>query len=84
MLMEVLAKKVTALYKLAQEQLSKQDHYDFGLRALKAVLVMVGTLKRGSPYVPENVMLVRAVRYVWPMEGAIYLSIMLVRLVDLN
>ena len=44
-----LAKKMTVLYKLAKEQLSKQYHYDFGLRALKSVLVMAGALKRGSP-----------------------------------
>ena len=41
------------LYKLAQGQLSKQYHYDFGLRALKAVLVMAGELKRGSPDLNE-------------------------------
>ena len=46
---KVLAKKMTVLYKLAKEQLSKQFHYDFGLRALKSVLVMAGALKRCSP-----------------------------------
>lgn len=51
--MQILAKKMTVLYKLAQGQLSKQYHYDFGLRALKAVLVMAGELKRGSPDLNE-------------------------------
>ena len=53
LLAKVLAKKMTVLYKLAQGQLSKQYHYDFGLRALKAVLVMAGELKRGSPDLHE-------------------------------
>lgn len=44
---------MTVLYKLAREQLSKQSHYDFGLRALKSVLVMAGELKRGSPDISE-------------------------------
>ncbi len=52
-LIQVLAKKMTVLYKLASGQLSKQSHYDFGLRALKAVLVMAGELKRGSPDLSE-------------------------------
>ncbi|PNF33091.1 Dynein heavy chain 10, axonemal [Cryptotermes secundus] len=59
---KVLAKKITVLYKLTQEQLSKQNHYDFGLRTLKAVLVMAGELKRDSPDLPENVVLMRALR----------------------
>ncbi|XP_044296574.1 dynein axonemal heavy chain 10 isoform X1 [Varanus komodoensis] len=59
---KTLAKKMTVLYKLAREQLSKQHHYDFGLRALKSVLVMAGELKRGSPDLNEDVVLMRALR----------------------
>ncbi|KAL7986703.1 hypothetical protein Chor_012986 [Crotalus horridus] len=59
---QVLAKKMTVLYKLAREQLSKQHHYDFGLRALKSVLVMAGELKRGSSDLSEDVVLMRALR----------------------
>jgi dynein heavy chain, axonemal len=59
---KVLAKKMTVLYQLAREQLSKQHHYDFGLRALKSVLVMAGALKRGSPGMSESLVLMRALR----------------------
>lgn len=57
----MLAKKMCVLYKLASEQLSKQYHYDFGLRALKSVLVMAGALKRGSGF-SEDMTLMRALR----------------------
>jgi dynein heavy chain, axonemal len=59
---KTLAKKMTVLYQLAREQLSKQHHYDFGLRALKSVLVMAGSLKRGSPSMSESLVLMRALR----------------------
>ena len=58
----VLAKKMVTLYRLAKEQLSRQFHYDWGLRALKSVLVMAGALKRGSPDLTEDVVLFRALR----------------------
>lgn len=43
---ETLASKVVPFFNLCVEQLSPQPHYDFGLRALKAVLVSAGLLKR--------------------------------------
>ncbi|VDP76010.1 unnamed protein product [Echinostoma caproni] len=59
---KLLAKKMTTLYKLAREQLSKQCHYDFGLRALKSVLVMAGDLRRNAPELSEEMVLMRALR----------------------
>merc|ERR1719281_2153424 len=59
---KVLSGKFTQLYKLSSEQLSKQDHYDFGMRAVKSVLVMAGQLKRKYPDLVEDVTLIRALR----------------------
>ena len=58
----VLAKKMTTLYSLSKAQLSKQFHYDFALRALKSVLVMAGGLKREFLHLPEDLVLMRALR----------------------
>ena len=40
-----LGKKLVALFTLAEQLLSKQQHYDWGLRALKVVLTVAGELK---------------------------------------
>ncbi|CAB0031813.1 unnamed protein product [Trichogramma brassicae] len=57
-----LSKKMTLMYTLCSEQLSQQDHYDFGMRAVKSVLVMAGSLKRDNPDIHENIVLIRALR----------------------
>ena len=59
---KMLSKKMVQLYKLSSEQLSQQDHYDFGLRAVKSVLVMAGSLKRANPDLVEDGVLIRAMR----------------------
>ncbi|KAL4648151.1 dynein heavy chain 9, axonemal-like [Arapaima gigas] len=59
---KLLARKFITLYQLCKELLSKQDHYDWGLRAIKSVLVVAGSLKRGDPGRPEDQVLMRALR----------------------
>ncbi|XP_071654756.1 dynein axonemal heavy chain 9-like isoform X2 [Patagioenas fasciata] len=58
----VLARKFITLYQLCKELLSKQDHYDWGLRAIKSVLVVAGSLKRDDPERPEDQVLMRSLR----------------------
>ena len=58
----ILARKFITLYSLCKELLSKQDHYDWGLRAIKSVLVVAGALKRGDPGRAEDQVLMRALR----------------------
>ena len=50
----ILAHKFLTLYTLCKDLLSKQDHYDWGLRAIKSVLVVAGSLKRGDRERPED------------------------------
>uniref|UniRef100_A0A7S1KLH4 Dynein-1, subspecies f n=1 Tax=Percolomonas cosmopolitus TaxID=63605 RepID=A0A7S1KLH4_9EUKA len=56
----VLARKMIKLYDLAKGQLSKQNHYDWGLRALKSILVVAGRLKRENPDKDEATLLMKA------------------------
>nr|XP_051708760.1 dynein axonemal heavy chain 11 isoform X1 [Oryctolagus cuniculus] len=57
-----LARKFITLYTLCKELLSKQDHYDWGLRAIKSVLVIAGSLRRADKNRPEDQVLMRALR----------------------
>eukprot|EP01039_Chlorochromonas_danica_P005727 gene5727-6311_t len=57
-----LSRKMCKLYILCSEQLSQQPHYDYGLRAVKSVLVMAGSLKRANPTTAEDLVLIRALR----------------------
>ncbi|XP_023983695.1 dynein axonemal heavy chain 9 [Physeter macrocephalus] len=58
----LLARKFITLYELCKELLSRQDHYDWGLRAIKSVLVVAGSLKREDPDRPEEQVLMRSLR----------------------
>jgi dynein heavy chain len=59
---KMLAKKFTTLYFLCRDLLSKAAHYDWGLRAIKSVLVVAGVMKRAEPELAEAAILLRALR----------------------
>lgn len=58
----MLSHKMVMLYSLSSQQLSQQSHYDFGMRAVKSVLVMAGSLKRSNLEQPEDDVLIRAMK----------------------
>lgn len=60
---QVLAKKVIAIMELSQRQLSKQDHYDYGLRSFVIPITRAaGMTKRVDQDLPEDVILQRSMR----------------------
>ncbi|GAB0094127.1 Dynein heavy chain [Sergentomyia squamirostris] len=61
---KMLAKKMTTLYKLARSQLSRQNHYDWGIRSLMTILSQVGEMRRNHTMVGcvESTIIVRVLR----------------------
>ncbi|KAE9226456.1 Dynein beta chain, flagellar outer arm [Phytophthora fragariae] len=57
-----LSVKFVTLYDLSSELLSKQKHYDWGLRSVKSVLLVAGSLRRAHSTLSEETVLMQVLR----------------------
>ena len=57
-----LSQKLVSTFRLSSEQLSSQDHYDFGMRAVNTVIQAAGINKKNEPDVEEDLHMLRAIR----------------------
>jgi dynein heavy chain len=58
-----LTKKFTTFYPRCEQLLSKHRYYDWGLRAVKSVLVFAGALLLSDPNMSEEAVSFRALQY---------------------
>jgi dynein heavy chain len=57
-----LSKKIGAMYELMERQLSKQGHYEFGMRSIKSVLRALGRVKRENRDMKEVSVAIKSLR----------------------
>lgn len=56
-----LSIKITQSLKLSSEQLSTQSHYDYGMRAVKSIILAAGVYKNESPAQDEYNLVLKAI-----------------------
>ena len=55
-----LSQKLVSTFRLSSEQLSSQDHYDFGMRAVNTVIQAAGNNRAANPDMVEDLLVLSA------------------------